>query len=80
MFDDISMPDDIVAFARELINSEPGEMEVIKIHMWEDDEEEPSDPHDDEVQEKKHEEFNAIHQSLVDKLKEAFGEPAIGTS
>ena len=69
MSDEISMPADIVAFAEELIAGEPEALEVIKIYEFEDDEE----WHDDEFQEQKHREFEAVHRSLVEELSTKFG-------
>ena len=73
MSDEISMPADIVAFAEELTSGEPGALEIIKIYEFEDDEE----WHDDEFQERKQNEFEAVHSSLVDELSKKFGLPRI---
>ena len=73
MSDEISMPDDIVAFAEGLIDGEPGALEVIKIYEPEDTEE----FRDDEFHQRKHEEFNAVHRSLVEQLSKKFGDPKI---
>ncbi len=73
MSDEISMPADIVSFAEELINDEPGSLEIIKIYMIEDDEE----AHDDEFQKQKHLEFEAVHNSLAKELSKKFGTPKI---
>jgi hypothetical protein len=72
MSDEISMPTDIVAFAEELINGEPGALEIIKIQILEGDE----DAHD-EALELKHREFEAVHGSLVEELSKRFGDPRI---
>lgn len=73
MSDEISMPADIVAFAEELTSGEPGALEVIKIYEFADDEE----WHDDEFQEGKHRDFEAVQGSLVEELSKRFGVPRI---
>ena len=73
MSDEISMPDDIVAFAEALTSGEPGALEIIKIYEFEDDEE----WHDDAFQDRKHREFEAVHRSLVEELSGRFGAPEV---
>ncbi|QDU07531.1 hypothetical protein [Gimesia aquarii] len=72
MNDEISMPNDIVEFAQELTSGEPGALEIIKIQEFEGDE----DTNDDAL-ERKHREFEAVHQSLVEELSSRFGAPNV---
>ncbi len=73
MSDEISMPTDIVAFAEELTNGEPGTLEIIQIYELDD----PEEAHDDAFVERKHREFEVIHGSLVEELSKKFGDPRI---
>ena len=72
MYDEIDMPEDIVAFAEQLVAKEEDSLFFIKTYDWQDEEE----AHDDDFQEEMHDEFCELYDSIVEQLSPRFGEAA----